>query len=380
MLSQRNPSVTADADRGDCRKTAARTAVIVLGMHRSGTSAITRVLGLCGGALPARSALDRHDSNPLGHWEPRLIVEAHERFLARSGVRWDDIFDYPSEIFGSEHADSVRERLTAIARREYGRADLFILKDPRLSRLLPLWRPVLERLDCEPRAVIAVRNPINVAASIRRRDGWDEYRALAVWTRYMLAAERDTRDMPRCFVRHEDLVDDWRSTIGKIAQRIDVPLDVESQAVAREVDAFVRDDLMHHRNADSDLFERSDIADCIKQVYRCCCAAADGEAMDTNVLDAVAEAFEHAAQVHRGRVPPALWREDRACPKFGATGWGATPSWRSRWPNSAVRAIRPSDRSNSWTPCCKPGPGALPDPSAGYPMSRATPAGGWPRG
>ncbi len=281
-------------------------------MHRSGTSAITRVLGLCGGALPARSALDRHDSNPLGHWEPRLIVEAHERFLARSGVRWDDIFDYPSEIFGSEHADSVRERLTAIARREYGRADLFILKDPRLSRLLPLWRPVLERLDCEPRAVIAVRNPINVAASIRRRDGWDEYRALAVWTRYMLAAERDTRDMPRCFVRHEDLVDDWRSTIGKIAQRIDVPLDVESQAVAREVDAFVRDDLMHHRNADSDLFERSDIADCIKQVYRCCCAAADGEAMDTNVLDAVAEAFEHAAQVHRGRVPPALWREDRA--------------------------------------------------------------------
>ena len=69
-----------------------RQALMVLGMHRSGTSALTRVLGLCGAALPHHRMVS-HDSNPLGHWEPQPIVDAHERFLAEAGTAWDAMAD-----------------------------------------------------------------------------------------------------------------------------------------------------------------------------------------------------------------------------------------------------------------------------------------------
>jgi hypothetical protein len=276
-----------------------RKAVIVLGMHRSGTSALTRVLGLSGAALPSQSPFDSHESNPLGHWEPRRIVETHDRFLADSGVGWDDIFDYPDAIFGSRAAESCRDRLTAIAAREYGRADMFVLKDPRLSRLMPLWRPVLDRLGAVPRVVIAVRNPLEVAASLLRRDGWNEYRALTVWMRYMLAAERDTRDMPRCFVRQDRLLSDWRPLIRSISDRLDLSLAVDDEAVGRKVDDFIRDDLVHHRRSDAELFDRADIPDCIKQVYRQCWSAANGDGINIQAFDAVGQALDDATQSYR---------------------------------------------------------------------------------
>jgi hypothetical protein len=268
-------------------------------MHRSGTSALTRVLGLAGAALPSQSLFDTHASNPLGHWEPRRIVETHDRFLADSGVGWDDIFDYPPAIFQSPVADACRNRLIAIASREYGSADMFVLKDPRLSRLMPLWRPVLDRLGAAPRVVIAVRNPLEVAASLRRRDGWNEYRALTVWMRYMLAAERDTRDLPRCFVRQDRLLSDWRSLIRSISDRLDLSLAVDDEAVGREVDAFIRDDLVHHRRTDAELFDRADIPDCIKQVYRLCWTAANGDAIHVQAFDAIGQALDDAARIYR---------------------------------------------------------------------------------
>ncbi len=287
----------------------ARKAVIVLGMHRSGTSALTRVLGYCGAALPSCDYLDAHESNPLGHWEPRRIVEAHDRFLADAGLGWDEIFDYSRHLFNSRLAETYRSRLTEIAKREYGDSGLFVLKDPRLSRLMPLWRPVLNALDSAPHAVIAVRNPLEVAASLLRRDGWDEYRALVVWMRYMLSAERDTRDMPRCFVRHEALVCDWRPVVNAIAGQLALPLQVDDARIQRDVDSFVRGDLMHHRRRDADLFERGDIPDCVKQVYRCCRAAAEGEPVNTATFDAIGEALAEAAHFYRAPELRRVWGE-----------------------------------------------------------------------
>jgi hypothetical protein len=271
---------------------------------------VTRVLGLCGAALPARNLRDNHESNPLGHWEPRKIVETHNRFLADAGLGWDDAFEYPRDIFMSGLADAYRDRLAELAAREFGGAELFVLKDPRLSRLMPLWRPVLKSLGAAPHAVIAVRNPLEVADSLRRRDGRDEYGSLLVWIRYMLAAERDTRDMPRCFVRHEQLVRDWRPVARTISERLAIPLALDDEEIRRQVDAFVRADLHRHRRSDAELYERVDIPECVKQVYRCCCDAAKGDRVNIQTLDAVAEALDEAEGFYRGTGPLAQWRDN----------------------------------------------------------------------
>jgi hypothetical protein len=277
----------------------ARKALLVLGMHRSGTSALTRVLGLCGAALPRHIAGRDRESNPLGHWEPRRIVDAHDRFLEEAGTAWDAVLGYPAAMFTTDLAKACRQRLTDIARSEYGNEPLFVLKDPRTSRLLPLWRPVLDSLEAAPYAIIMVRNPLEIASSLERRDGWDEYRALVVWLRYLLSAERETRDMPRCFIKYDDLMEDWRATIHSISAQLDIAFPERDPATDCEIDRFVRQDLKHHQRPAAELLHRGDIADCVKRAYRCFRQAAETGFVDYAALNAISEALDGAERVFK---------------------------------------------------------------------------------
>jgi hypothetical protein len=155
-----------------------------------------------------------------------------------------------------------------------------------------------------------VRNPLEVADSLLRRDGGDEYRSLLVWARHMLSAERDTRDMPRCFVRYQQLVTDWRPVVGMISERLAIPLTVDDADTRRDIDAFIRNDLWRHRRSDTELFERVDVPECVKQVYRCCCAAAESGRVNMQALDAVSEALDDAERFYRRTGPLPQWPGD----------------------------------------------------------------------
>jgi len=299
-----------------------RQALMVLGMHRSGTSALTRVLGLCGAALPRHNS-DAADSNALGFWEPQPIVDAHDRFLSEAGTRWDAIADYPPALFASEQAATCRHILADLARHEYGDAPLFVLKDPRVSRLMKLWRPVLTELGAEPRIVIMVRNPLEIAGSMKRRDGWGEHRTLMVWLRYMLAAERDTRDLPRCFVGYGQMMNDWRAVVATVSDRLGVAFPERSAAVEQEIDNFVRPDLRHHRHQADALLQRDDIAACVKLAYRGFTDATEGSAVDRAALDGITDALAKAegtlARMTHRKTHPAPARDRAAGPEMNDT-------------------------------------------------------------
>jgi hypothetical protein len=286
----------------------ARQALLVLGMHRSGTSALTRVIGLSGAALP-RNKMEPAKDNALGFWEPQPIVDAHDRFLREAGTGWEAIAGYPPTIFASDAAADCRRILAALVAQEFGDAPLFILKDPRVSRLMKLWRPLLSELGIAPRIIIMVRNPLEIAASLRTRDGWSEHRALMVWLRYMLAAERDTRDLVRCFVGYDQLMNDWRATVGSLCERLGLALPAPGPAVEREIDGFIRPDLRHHRHRADALLQRDDIADCVKQAWRCFSDAAETGAVDQTALDRITAALNAAeatlAHMMRRRAGPA---------------------------------------------------------------------------
>lgn len=277
-----------------------RTALFVLGMHRSGTSVMARVLGLCGAALPKHTIPDSEKSNPLGHWEPLHIVETHDRFLQDAGTGWDEMGEYPEDIFRSELARFYQNRLMNIVRKEYGDAQIFVLKDPRTSRLMRLWRPILTKLKVRPQIVITVRNPLEVADSLRNRDGWDEHRALVVWMRYMLSAERSTRDLSRCFIKYDQLLSDWRTVIQKISDQLGTSLLRRKPATDAKIDKFIRKDLRHNSRSDAELQHRLDIADCVKRAYQCFSVAADGGRIDYTALDAIAEALDAAENMLHG--------------------------------------------------------------------------------
>lgn len=208
---------TADTIGGN--ETGRRRVCVVLGMHRSGTSALTRALGLLGGALPL-DPLPPSAENEGGFWEPAAIVAHHDRILTSLGLSWDDLQPFPPAWFTSQEASIRARELATLFTQSYGDALLPVLKDPRLCRLLPLWHAVFRLVDVEPLFILALRHPAEVAASLAVRDGMPRPRALLLWLEHVLAAEQASRGFPRVVMDYDRLLADPVARLSDVADAL----------------------------------------------------------------------------------------------------------------------------------------------------------------
>ena len=224
---------------------ARRTAVLVTGMHRSGTSALARTLSLMGAALPAE-LVSPDPGNPRGHWEPRGMVDLNDRMLAQAGSDLYSAVDMAPDWFASPAARSFTDEAAQLVTRSFGRDELVVLKDPRTALLAPVWNRALAQCGFRVVHVLPLRHPADVAASLRRRhlasipyDAWGWPRGEAVWLRYTLAAVRGSRGHARVFLRYGDLLGDWREQVARIGRELDVAWPGFGTAAEAEVDAFL---------------------------------------------------------------------------------------------------------------------------------------------
>ena len=97
---------------------------------------------------------------------------------------------------------------------KFGDAALFVLKDPRICRFVPLILSILDELEVCAVAMLPLRNPLEVVSSLAERDGLTRSKSLLVWLRHVLEAEYYSRAIPRCFLNYEDLLLDWRACLG----------------------------------------------------------------------------------------------------------------------------------------------------------------------
>jgi len=234
-----------------------RNAILVLGMHRSGTSALTRVLALHGLALP-NTLMDAKPENPKGFWEAPEIAAFNDRLLASLGRSWDDPRAMPAE----PPAPQIVEEARALLDHTLPSSGNFVLKDPRLCRLLPVWLPALGAFGATPLVVLAVRNPLEVAASLATRNAMAFPVAMDLWLAHVLDAERGTRGLPRIVVHFDDLLRNWRAAIapGRHAFGLGPPLDTD-------IDDFLTASLRHEQSYTDSVLRHAEVPLAIKRVY-----------------------------------------------------------------------------------------------------------------
>src|SRR5262245_31306424 len=121
-------------------------AILVLGMHRSGTSAVTRVLNLLGAGLGTRLLPPVPGDNEKGYWENQDALEINERLLSGIGRSWHDVRDMPHGWQQSAAASDAYAAITRFVEVEFESSSLWAVKDPRICRLAPIWLRALE--DC----------------------------------------------------------------------------------------------------------------------------------------------------------------------------------------------------------------------------------------
>ncbi|MEZ5419474.1 MAG: sulfotransferase [Vicinamibacterales bacterium] len=205
-------------------------AICVLGMHRGGTSALTGVLRELGAFLgPAEHLMVPRGDNPAGFHEHQLLTDLNDELLQALGGSWHEP---PSLAAGWERApglDDLRARARQRLHDDFGDAPLWAWKDPRASVTLPFWRPLLPD---DTRFVVCVRNPLNVARSLRARDRLDEAAGVDLWMRHTVAALTSLTAMP-LLVLYDGLVNDPGGEVARIAAFLDVATTPDAVGRAR---------------------------------------------------------------------------------------------------------------------------------------------------
>lgn len=219
-------------------------------MHRSGTSALTGVLSKLGihpgdALLPAMEGI-----NPKGFWEHAEVVSIHDKLLELLDSSWDDESRLPDQWWYSPIIVPLRDKIISVLRRDFDDHSFWLIKDPRMCRLLPMWHEILHELACQPLYVLSLRSPDEVAHSLRKRDGLSEEASCLLWLNHMLEAEFQTRGQPRAFVAYEQLLVDWRNVVTEIGRTLDLRWPVKIENAATEIDAFLNSSLRHHADSD----------------------------------------------------------------------------------------------------------------------------------
>ncbi len=226
-----------------------RKAILVLGVHRSGTSALAHLLNVLGAQLPEEVLGARH-GNPLGHWEPVGLMKINKEILAAMGRGWNDPRPIPSNWFRSKEAYGFHKRIAAEISSSYGDSPLILIKEPRICRLAPLYLEVLDSLGIEPVVILIVRHPGEVIRSIEERDHLDHRTIELLWLRSLLEAEESSRDCTRVWTSFDRLLEDWRAAMQSIADRLQINWPNDLAKVSAEAANVVRPRHRHHRFAD----------------------------------------------------------------------------------------------------------------------------------
>jgi hypothetical protein len=277
-----------------------RRAIIVAGLHRSGTSAVARIVNLLGADL-APDLIPPGIGNELGHWESRAVQDLNNGMLAELRSDIYSPVNFPQSWFDGPSAQTWIDRIEALVREEYF-SNFFVLKDPRIVLFVPLWISALRRLAIEPCFIIPFRNPVAVAVSLDARERrLDSGRALplsqgvALWLRCMLAVERYTRGQRRSFVSFDKLLADWRSELTRIGHQLAVGWPRLGAADA-EIDRFLDSghrDLAPTAPAD----DRSHILQLAAAVYDSLDRTLADPQMSPGIFDTAAEMIAAAERI-----------------------------------------------------------------------------------
>lgn len=217
--------------------------ICILGMHRSGTSVLTRILNILGVYLgPDSQLLEPSASNPKGYWEHKEFVKINDEILNRFGGNWHTAPEFVEGWESAPELDDLEELARKILAEEFATVELWGWKDPRTCLTLAFWQRVFGPL----RYIISLRNPIDVASSLKVRNAFSTEQGVCLWLVHVQRALAQIKNEPRLLVFYEDLLNDSQREIERISAFIGKPELAASLEVRKLVEDSIHKELRHH--------------------------------------------------------------------------------------------------------------------------------------
>ena len=228
--------------------------VVVLGVHRSGTSVITRGLQALGVDLGENLMPPRAGDNDRGYFEDLDIFNLNERIFTALGTNWHAVCPINEREFSNIKLDGLKLDALDILQKRLGNTRFWGFKDPRTCRLLPFWKDVFAHLGLDCRYLLVNRNPISVARSLAARNSFGASKSYLLWVQHVLGAIQGSAGHSRLVVDYDMMM----ASPAAQVQRIGNWLGISDQALLKKsVDdyaaGFVAEDLRHSVFREEDL-------------------------------------------------------------------------------------------------------------------------------
>jgi hypothetical protein len=244
---------------------AAAPVLLVLGMHRSGTSALARSARVLGADLGDKLIGSRED-NPKGFWEDSDLDRLHLEMLAALGVAWTrltplsiaDIENLENLGFGAKADDLLRAKTRGGALRAF--------KYPPMAKFFPFWARALSRGGYDVRYLLAIRHPLSVAQSLAKRDRLGREYSCLMLLGHVLPALPHLRAGSSVVTDYDRLMENPRREISRMAGHLGLPVDEREMDDYRQ--NFLTPQLRHASFLPEDLAADRGIDPLVDEVYR----------------------------------------------------------------------------------------------------------------
>lgn len=226
-----------------------KTCIIVLGMHRSGTSALTGLLEKCGVKLGI-NLMSANKYNAKGYFENLALVKFNDELLAANGYIWCDFVSVVN------YSEQDRQLLKQILIKEFDNEQLIAIKDPRIIFLFDIYRDVLQDLGYDIKIILPYRNPLEVALSLKTRDKLDFDRGVLFWAYNVIFSEYHSRGLPRMSISFDDIVQDSSRELIRITKFLGINLQLIDN-----INDFIDSEMKNNLNADFAAYNKYFISD-----------------------------------------------------------------------------------------------------------------------
>ena len=257
--------------------------IFIVGMHRSGTSALTGTLNLMGVELGSELMQPWAD-NPKGFFENNKIWKYNQKILECFGSSWDDPFLYGEDWTLKHDLSPFRPHIENLIQEEFPSAPLFAIKDPRMCILFPLWQEICAQNKIIPLCLLPFRHPMEVAQSLRKRNGFSIEQGILLWINFVLTSESVTRGFPRIFLKFDDLFTNSQGLLDSISTNFDLSFPNLYENVQPDIMSFLDRDLKHHSESKQGKTRLEIMAEKLYLLF--CCASECGdrkESWDTEI-------------------------------------------------------------------------------------------------
>lgn len=245
-----------------------KTVVFVLGMHRSGTSAVSGALASSGVFFGEELLGAEEGVNSKGFWEHRTLVDINEQLLAEAYQRWF----YPGAAKEIEKLllkgvpGEIEERARGFAKELLSLGETCAIKDPRLCLTAPFWKGIFSQLGANIKALHVLRSPKEVCESLFRRDSILTSHASALWLDHVYCAEHFCQKVQSGKLVYADFLEAPYIEMGSIATNLSLDIAPDGDKLSDWVDNSLR----HHYPAQNDCGENAllDRAETVFQLVR----------------------------------------------------------------------------------------------------------------